>query len=523
MSTIEKLSIQGIRSFGHEDTDKQVVEFFKPLTLIVGHNGAGKTTIIECLRYVCSGDQPPGSKSCFVHDPKVAHETEVKGQVKLKFKDKVGENVIVTRNLMATQKAKRTEFKSLEGTIRRVNQLGAAKSLSSKCAEIDREMVESLGVSKPVLVNVIFCHQEEANWPLSEGKQLKNKFDEIFAATRYIKAVDNIKKIRIEQQGSIRELTIESRYLRDDKDKAKQLNESLENQQVRLIAARESVSKIDAQMAPLQDQLEDIEKRELDVQKLDNEIAKLKAGREQMLMSCREIEEGLQSVFEGSMDELKKMYKDHQKETERKQKMLEEREREYNRSTRTLAKLRDDKSKLLTLFGKLQQEAEHHERLKANQKDCVKRMAESMNIPGYHGMVELTSKQLANFRKEVEAKKKNLLDELHQIKQSYETKEQEFDHQSQGLRDTKSKLEQSISMKTKQINDNRQDIQLISEELNHMEDNAHRIRELEDELRKANLELEKAVKSVNIEELRNEIEQIKADKKQKDGKLSELR
>lgn len=43
-----------------------------------------------------------------------------------------------------------------------------------------------------------------------------------------------------------------------------------------------------------------------------------------MLMSCREIEEGLQSVFEGSMDELKKMYKDHQKETERKQKTLEE-------------------------------------------------------------------------------------------------------------------------------------------------------------------------------------------------------
>lgn len=48
MSTIEKLSIQGIRSFGHEDTDKQVVEFFKPLTLIVGHNGAGKTVRTYC-------------------------------------------------------------------------------------------------------------------------------------------------------------------------------------------------------------------------------------------------------------------------------------------------------------------------------------------------------------------------------------------------------------------------------------------------------------------------------------------
>lgn len=63
---------------------------------------------------------------------------------------------------------------------------GEKVSLSSKCAEIDREMISSLGVSKSVLNNVIFCHQEESNWPLSEGKALKQKFDEIFSATRSV-------------------------------------------------------------------------------------------------------------------------------------------------------------------------------------------------------------------------------------------------------------------------------------------------------------------------------------------------
>ena len=35
--------------------------------------------------------------------------------------------------------------------------------------------------------------------PLSEGKALKQKFDEIFASTRYSKALDAIKKFRQEQ------------------------------------------------------------------------------------------------------------------------------------------------------------------------------------------------------------------------------------------------------------------------------------------------------------------------------------
>ena len=43
MSCIEKMSIQGIRSFGPDDRDKGVIIFFSPLTLILGPNGTGKT------------------------------------------------------------------------------------------------------------------------------------------------------------------------------------------------------------------------------------------------------------------------------------------------------------------------------------------------------------------------------------------------------------------------------------------------------------------------------------------------
>lgn len=41
MAALEKLLIRGIRSF--DDKQASVIEFYSPVTVIVGHNGSGKT------------------------------------------------------------------------------------------------------------------------------------------------------------------------------------------------------------------------------------------------------------------------------------------------------------------------------------------------------------------------------------------------------------------------------------------------------------------------------------------------
>ena len=150
-------SSTGIRSFGAGDGEKAVIQFGTPLTLLTGQNGAGKTvqahtqahlvghsvqfnvrislqTVIECLRYVTTGDQPPNTKGgAFVHDPKVsiihislslypsishththflllsnlqlAGERDVRAVVKLRFRDIGGHMVTCHRMLQAVQKA----------------------------------------------------------------------------------------------------------------------------------------------------------------------------------------------------------------------------------------------------------------------------------------------------------------------------------------------------------------------------------------------------------------------------------
>ena len=41
-------------------------------------------------------------------------------------------------------------------------------SISNRGRDIDLIIPQMLGMSRAIIENVIFCHQDEANWPLSD-------------------------------------------------------------------------------------------------------------------------------------------------------------------------------------------------------------------------------------------------------------------------------------------------------------------------------------------------------------------
>lgn len=78
MSVVKEILIQGIRSFGPTEEDSQKMKFAKPLTLILGQNGTGKTTIIESLKYATCGELPTNCRGGgFIHDPKLTGQGQV--------------------------------------------------------------------------------------------------------------------------------------------------------------------------------------------------------------------------------------------------------------------------------------------------------------------------------------------------------------------------------------------------------------------------------------------------------------
>ena len=61
---------------------------------------------------------------------------------------------------------------------------------------MDELVPRFMGVSPAILENVIFCHQEDSNWPLSEQRVLKKKFDDIFGSAKYTKCLKDLRDIR---------------------------------------------------------------------------------------------------------------------------------------------------------------------------------------------------------------------------------------------------------------------------------------------------------------------------------------
>lgn len=116
--------------------------------------------------------------------------------IRLRFRNSAGKAMVVQRTYQLTQLKAGLRFKAMDGVIRVVNDLGEKVSMGHKCGELDRHIPDLLGVSRAILDSVVFCHQEEANWPLQEGAELKKRFDAIFESARYTKALDAIRKLR---------------------------------------------------------------------------------------------------------------------------------------------------------------------------------------------------------------------------------------------------------------------------------------------------------------------------------------
>lgn len=381
MSTVDKMLIKGIRSFDPEN--KNVITFFKPLTLIVGPNGAGKTTIIESLKLSCTGELPPNARSgqSFIHDPKVAGETETKAQIKLRFKTAAGKDVVCIRSFQLTQKASKMEYKAIESVLQTLNpHTGEKVCLSYRCADMDREIPALMGVSKAILENVIFVHQDEANWPLQDPSTLKKKFDDIFSATRYTKALEVIKKLHKEQAQEIKTYKLKLENLQTLKDAAYKLRESMAQNQERTVSLKNQMKDLETEIGDVDAKIHHVEMTLKGLQKLQDQINTKTAERSIKFKQQQDQYAALDEENEDTDEELREWKTKFDERIALLGSKISKLERKKTDTETEISVHRDKVKDLIREISKLQTEAEAYMSWKIERDSTIQKLFAKHNL-----------------------------------------------------------------------------------------------------------------------------------------------
>ncbi|GLJ49200.1 hypothetical protein SUGI_1038410 [Cryptomeria japonica] len=524
--------IKGIRSFSPENT--LVITFFRPLTLIVGPNGAGKTTIIECLKHACTGEMPPNARSghSFIHDPKVAGETETKAQIKLRFKTAAGKDVVCIRSFQLTQKASKMEYKAIESVLQTINpHTGEKVCLSYRCADMDREVPALMGVSKAILENVIFVHQDDANWPLAEASILKKKFDDIFSATRYTKALEVIKKLHKEQAQEIKMYKLKLENLQTLKDAAYKLRQSIEQDQDKVTSVKNQIQELEKNIQNIQTKIDQTEVTLKDLRKLQDEV-RMKDTKRSTLFKLQQTQyAALAEENEDTDEELREWQVKFEERIAHLKSKISKLERELNDTSTESDVLTKTINDTFREMGKLQAQADAHLSVKHDRDKYIQTMFVKHNL----GVVDniplnnelafnLTNRakqRLKELLKDSAAKKESNDMEIKSIWKAFESVSKQCS-EFEGQKLAKQQKKEEITYRLKEIDQELENPRKSDTDLARIDEKE---RLLEEEVQRKTSQLDERDFESDIQEKINERyrleKNIKALQREKDGMASE--
>ncbi|XP_017466140.1 PREDICTED: DNA repair protein RAD50 isoform X1 [Rhagoletis zephyria] len=524
MSTIDKLSIQGIRSFGSNSEDVQTITFASPVTLLLGENGCGKTTVIECLKYGLTGEVPPGSDRgrSFVHDPKIFHQAGTLGQVKLEVSNLQGKRISVCRSMKISNKRGKYSFETLDATMNYIEGKGDGKgstnSISKRCVDVDVAMCQFMGVSKAIINNVLFCHQEDSSWPLDESKKLKEKFDAIFGITEFNKTIERIIKMRKEEADNLKVKVFKIvKYLTEaDLRLLAHLKQEMDDKSLTLKKAQEKCAAIEKECERCEEEMKPIDTRLLEIRNVEYEVGKYQAQKvevETEQKNCQEQILGLSSnikvPFEGSREELEQEISDFA------QKMLEKRQRR-NVLDKKVNNLKVEEKTLQKRYTDLDKKRILLMQQRQKEQECISKRAEQLKTLCQHLGITLTDdlefqpESVPGVLEKVENslvnKECDIAGTVAQTDQEDRERQSEIDAQRVEL----TKVEEGIVAHEKQKKLNEKELEAITKEIAEIETSARRIKILSDNIDRLMKMMDEMNGKCNQETMRTDIAENKA-------------
>ena len=348
----------------------------------------------------------------------------------MSFSGTAGAQMVVSRNLSLTVKKNTRQQKTLEGTLV-INNNGERTALSSRVAELDQVIPQHLGVSKAILDSVIFCHQDESLWPMSEPSALKKKFDEIFEALKYTKAIDNIKTLRKAQNDALKVFKTTEQFTKDIKDKGDKAEKQSKALDAELKTLREEIVELQNKTKEAEDKWIEAANKGAQYTSVIKDLEQSRKREGWLQTTVQELGHDLKEQRKESDEWLQSELDQYAERMAAHEQQQKQQTQEYEQLMRRIKEIETQLNQKNSKAGEYQQERAHHEKQIKERKIMINKFSNDHKIRGYENDLDDTqineymekishlskTQQAAvdKARNDKESKKKEALDVLQQL------------------------------------------------------------------------------------------------------------
>jgi DNA repair protein RAD50 len=375
-----------------------------------------------------------------VHDPRLAGTDEVKALIKLRVTTSAGRPFVVVRSLQVTRRGRggALTFKSLEAALQTIDRATNDKrAITMRCTDIDRAVPTMMGVSKAILESVIFVHQEDSCWPLSDGATLKRRFDDIFAATKYSKALESLAKLRKDKTAEARELKLRLETIRAHVAQAQQLRQRLEQAEAHVAQYEQAARDRGRESERLREQEQEVEGQ---LRRHASRLQKRQQLAAQRSVLAQQEREALERLPEGDPAQDPRTDDELQREVDLADERLREQQdgadaarRGANGKRLEAERLKSEYGRKCQEHGRLAAEAEAHSRAVAERDKVLRQASDDSGVPlpatavrALESGQPVPSEAVAEFRASLERHMRKLATDLDALRQQHQEEDGEL-------------------------------------------------------------------------------------------------
>lgn len=306
----------------------------------------------------------------------------------------------MTRNLQLVVRNGGRSQKTLEGSLLLRDKSQSGRSvISTRVMDMDKLVPEKLGVSSAVLDAVMFCHQDESMWPMSEPAALKKKFDEIFEAQKYIKVIENLKVLRKKKGEELRELRILETQDKATKERADKVLKIIQELSQQIQKAKDECREYEEQMAEESAKLKEKYLQANSYLKITNDLSTKTEKLEYKNDAIKELRSRIEelpdtdSVLKNTLDE-------YAQTIERTVSDRDGKVAQYQDLQADLKETREKHTAKVSEQGKHQSDKDKYERQLVNRDRMIHEAADRHEIRGYDG--DLDDRKINAFNERIQ-------------------------------------------------------------------------------------------------------------------------